>query len=145
MGLRRIHQEDRRPCVQVEEHDGRDFERAVDRARTTKQPRDTYRPWAKWPDAAHVGNFLRGHWHSKTYRITLVPKGWLYQAEEQESHLATMLCMLYNIIMVMQVRSVPDELHRQLKILCAEEGVSMNKKVIELIRKEVELKRKGKS
>ena len=42
----------------------------------------------------------------------------------------------------MLIRDVPDEIRRALKIACAEEDISMNKKVIQLI--EEYLKRKGK-
>ena len=43
------------------------------------------------------------------------------------------------------VRDVPAELHHQLKILCAEEQVTVRKKILQLVEKEVAKKRKGKT
>ncbi len=42
----------------------------------------------------------------------------------------------------MLIRDVPDKVRKALKIQCAEEDISMNKKVLELIQSY--LKRKGK-
>ena len=41
-----------------------------------------------------------------------------------------------------RIRNVPPDVWHKLKILCAEEKVSMNTKIIDLVRKEVERKKK---
>ena len=46
--------------------------------------------------------------------------------------------------MTLQVRAFPDDLHRKLKIMCAEQGVHLNKKVVELLRQAVEKQGKKK-
>jgi len=42
----------------------------------------------------------------------------------------------------MFLRNVPDDLHKRFKVLCVEHEVSMNAKVIDLIRKFVEREEK---
>lgn len=42
----------------------------------------------------------------------------------------------------MITRNIPDDLHKRFKILCVEHEVSMNTKVIDLIRKFVEQQEK---
>ena len=53
-----------------------------------------------------------------------------------------LLCYFYH--MTMQVRAIPDELHRKFKMLCAEQAIHMNKKVVELMRQAVEKREKKK-
>ena len=38
----------------------------------------------------------------------------------------------------MRIREVPDELHRKFKLLCVKKNISMNKYLIQMIKKEVE-------
>ncbi len=42
----------------------------------------------------------------------------------------------------MFLRNVPNDLHRRFKLICVEQGISMNKQIIELIRKHVERQEK---
>ena len=42
------------------------------------------------------------------------------------------------------IRNVPEELHKEFKILCVKRGVSINKLMIDLMRKEVEKDQKKK-
>ena len=44
----------------------------------------------------------------------------------------------YNSIMTIMIREVDQELHKRFKLECTHEGVSMNKKLHELIREYVE-------
>ena len=46
--------------------------------------------------------------------------------------------------MEMRIRDIPDELHVQFKVMCAEKRISMNKLIIQLIREAVEKHRKEK-
>ncbi len=46
---------------------------------------------------------------------------------------------------IIQTRNVPDDLHKRFKVLCVEHEVSMNAKVIELIREFVERQEKKKA
>ncbi len=45
----------------------------------------------------------------------------------------------------MLTRDIPDNLHKRFKVLCVEHEVSMNAKVIELIREFVERQEKKKA
>lgn len=45
----------------------------------------------------------------------------------------------------MLIREVPNSLHRRFKVLCVERGVSMNEKVIGLIKEYVEKQDKKKA
>ena len=45
----------------------------------------------------------------------------------------------------MLLRDVPKDLHLRFKLLCVEEGISMNKQVIELIMRHVERLEKKKA
>ncbi|MDA2916824.1 hypothetical protein MYX64_08310 [Nitrospinae bacterium AH_259_B05_G02_I21] len=47
---------------------------------------------------------------------------------------------------VIQIESIPDELHRSFKAACAVEGISMKDKLLELMREYVDKqeKKKGK-
>jgi len=38
----------------------------------------------------------------------------------------------------MRIREVPDELHQKFKLLCVKKNISMNKHLIQMIKKEVE-------
>ncbi len=42
----------------------------------------------------------------------------------------------------MITRDIPDDLHKRFKLVCVEQGISMNKQIIELIRKHVERQEK---
>ena len=42
------------------------------------------------------------------------------------------------------IRNVPEELHKNLRIMCLEKGLSMNQELIRLIQEAVEKHRKGK-
>ncbi len=46
---------------------------------------------------------------------------------------------------IIQTRHVPEDLHKRFKVLCVEHEVSMNAKVIELIREFVERQEKKKA
>ena len=53
------------------------------------------------------------------------------------------LVILVNMdTVIIQTRDVPDDLHKRFKVLCVEHGVSMNAKVIGLIREFVEREEK---
>jgi len=48
---------------------------------------------------------------------------------------------IYDSIDIMRqliIRDIPDDLHKAFKLLCVKQGVSMNKKIIQLIKKVVE-------
>jgi len=53
--------------------------------------------------------------------------------------------MWYNEGMDTKIRDLPDDLHKDLKRLCVEEEISMNKKILQLITREVEKFRKARS
>ena len=59
-----------------------------------------------------------------------------------------MLDTIYNYVytdsMEMRIRDIPEELHIQFKIMCAEKRISMNKLMIQLMREAVEKHRKEK-
>lgn len=53
--------------------------------------------------------------------------------------------MLYNISMkTIMIRNVPEELHKEFKILCVKRGLSINEQLLNLMRKEVEKEQKKK-
>jgi len=53
--------------------------------------------------------------------------------------------MLYNTIMKsIMIRNVPEDLHREFKILCVKKEVSINEQLLNLMRKEVEKEQKKK-
>ena len=54
-----------------------------------------------------------------------------------------MFTMLYTISMKqIMVRDVPDDLHIEFKLLCVKRGISMNRRIIELIRGDIKKKEK---
>ena len=53
--------------------------------------------------------------------------------------LDNILNIVYIFIMKeMRIREVPDELHLKFKLLCVKKNISMNKYLIQMIKKEVE-------
>jgi len=59
--------------------------------------------------------------------------------------MVSMVILVSMDTIIIQTRDVPDDLHKRFKMLCVEHGVSMNSKVIELIREFVEQgEKKGK-
>ena len=52
--------------------------------------------------------------------------------------------MVYIVGMDTRIRNVPKDVWREFKILCAEQDISMNRKIIELATKEVEERHKRK-
>ena len=49
------------------------------------------------------------------------------------------IIIVYNIIMkIIITRRIPDELHRNFKVACAKQNISMNKCIIALMKKFVE-------
>ena len=56
--------------------------------------------------------------------------------------MVTMVILLSMDTIIIQTRDVPDDLHKRFKVLCVEHGVSMNAKVIGLIREFVEREEK---
>ena len=53
--------------------------------------------------------------------------------------------LLYNISMkTIMIRNVPEDLHKEFKILCVKKGVSINEQLLLLMRKEVEKEQKKK-
>lgn len=53
--------------------------------------------------------------------------------------------LLYNISMkTIMIRNVPEELHKEFKILCVKRGLSINEQLLNLMRKEVEKEQKKK-
>ncbi len=51
--------------------------------------------------------------------------------------------LLYNISMkTIMIRNVPEDLHKEFKILCVKRGLSINEQLLNLMRKEVEKEQK---
>ena len=54
-----------------------------------------------------------------------------------------MFTVLYNISMKqIMVRDVPENLHIEFKLLCVKRGISMNRRIIELIREDLKKEKK---
>jgi plasmid stability protein len=50
---------------------------------------------------------------------------------------------MYNTSMKsIMIRNVPEDLHKEFKILCVKRGVSINKLMLDLMRKEVDKEQK---
>jgi len=49
-----------------------------------------------------------------------------------------MAVLVDNPGMELRVYNIPEGLHKQFKILCVQEGITMNQKIIELMRQAVE-------
>jgi len=55
------------------------------------------------------------------------------------------IILVYNASMKsIMIRNVPEELHKEFKILCVKRGVSINEQLLNLMRKEVEKDQKKK-
>jgi len=59
-------------------------------------------------------------------------------APEQVATFNRNLWHFYSGICNMRIREVPDELHKKFKLLCVKKNISMNKYLIQMIKKEVE-------
>lgn len=53
-------------------------------------------------------------------------------------HIDTMCIILHNTRMDLRIRQIPEDLHLKFKLLCVQEKISMNQKVIAMIRQEIE-------